>query len=122
MGLMDKIKEMFGGGHGEQGERAGQQPGTTQQDTSQYQSGQAGQQYDADADAFGSVTSRSGQPDDTQYQQGDDQSGQYDSGQYQSGSDTDAFGGSGSRSGQRDDTQYQQESDMESEGGHEWER
>jgi hypothetical protein len=121
MGLMDKIKEMFGGGHGETGERAGQQaePG---QDTSQYQSGQAGQQYDADADAFGSVTSRSGQPGDTQYQQTED-TGQYQSDQYQSGTDADAFGDTGSRAGQPEDPQVQQaESDMESEGGHEWER
>jgi hypothetical protein len=92
MGLMDKIKEMFGGGHEEHGEKAGQQPDTARQtqtepgqDSSQFQSGQ-GEQYPAgaDADAFGSVTGRASQPEDTQLEQA--------------------------------------ESDMESEGGHEWEQ
>ncbi|MDH6142596.1 MULTISPECIES: hypothetical protein [Kitasatospora] len=73
MGLMDRIKEMFGGEHGEHGEKAGQRPDAARpqepgRDTPQYQSGQPGD-YSADADAFGNVTGKTAQVEDEQVEQ-----------------------------------------------------
>ncbi|MCC9308612.1 hypothetical protein LN042_16220 [Kitasatospora sp. RB6PN24] len=68
MGLMDRIKEMFGGEHGE---KAGQRPDTAERqvpgrDSQQYQSGQSGAYS---SDAFGGVSGKAGQPDEQQLHQ-----------------------------------------------------